>query len=689
MKKPERRYIFLCILCIFGLLLLVGCDRPVQDEPGDGDHTHLPWKLNAVLPGCTTTGLTEGSVCSICDEILVAQEEIPALGHDAVDDPIIELGCVVDGKSAGSHCSRCDKKFELQRITERSTGHRYENGICTVCGEAIEYSQGLKLLLRKDGTYAVSGIGTFEGAHLVIPETAPDGTPITRILKNAFREYKTLRSVHIPDSIVEIEEWAFAFSEIAYVRLPDTLTSIEPFVFYSCMRLKSIHIPSGVQSIGNGSFCLCTALTSLDIPASVQSIGESSFSHCFSLTSIVIPSTVKSLDDNAFSYCDSLQEIIICEGITSFSTTAFSGNSSLQRVSYPCSMSEFYGFINCPQLTQIDIPEDHPSLYVKDGCVLGKTAKVLYYLPKGASIPDDGSVNRLYAGSMASDHITEVVLPSSIIAIDTAFAGNQSLTRVVLPEGLNSVPSDAFSGCISLREVVLPSTLSSIGSNAFWACRSLQNITLPSKLVTIGQQAFRYCTSLTEITIPGVVKKLGWMSFAECTALERVVIEEGVGEIGADAFYGCSALKELTLPQSLTKIDGYAFSNCSSLQAVTLPQKLTYLGECAFSGCSSLTEIDVPFLDTYAKSAFSGCKSLERATVGEGVTQIASYLFSGCESLRYVYIPSTAKWLGHGVFMNADALETLEYGGTAEQWEKVRVDAGNTAIHQAERICRQ
>jgi hypothetical protein len=80
---------------------------------------------------------------------------------------------------------------------------------------------------------------------------------------------------------------------------------------------------------------------------------------------------------------------------------------------------------------------------------------------------------------------------------------------------------------------------------------------------------------------------------------------------------------------------------------------------------------------------------LERATVGEGVTQIASYLFSGCESLRYVYIPSTAKWLGHGVFMNADALETLEYGGTAEQWEKVRVDAGNTAIHQAERICRQ
>ena len=687
MKNIQKYGLWLCLLCVTAVLLLSGCDRLPKD-PQDC-RKHVPQTVEALLPDCNSPGLTEGSVCAVCNEILVAQEEVPALGHDVVIDPAIEVSCVADGKTAGAHCSRCEKLLELQRITARCSGHRYENGACTVCGEAIEYSQGLKLLLRKDGTYAVSGIGTFEGAHLVIPETAPDGTPITRILKDAFRECKTLRSVHIPDSIVSIEEWAFAFSEIAYVRLPDTLTSIEPFVFYSCKRLTSIHIPSGVLSIGDDSFSLCTALTSLDIPPSVQSIGKGSFSSCNSLTSIVIPATVRSLDDNAFSYCASLQEVVICEGITSFSATAFSGNSSLQRVSYPCSMSEFYGFINCPQLTQIDIPEDHPSLYVKDGCVLGKTAKVLYYLPKGASIPDDGSVIRLYAGSMTSSYITEVVLPSSIIAIDTAFAGNQSLTRVVLPEGLNRIPEDAFSGCISLREVVLPSTLSSIGSDAFWACYSLQNITLPSKLVTIGQKAFLRCTSLTEISIPGSVNKLGWMSFGECTALERVIIEEGVTEIGANAFDGCSALKELSLPQSLTKIDGYAFSNCSSLQAVTLPENLTYLGGCAFSGCSSLKEIDIPFLDTYAKSAFAGCKSLERAFIGEGVKQVANYLFSDCESLRYVYIPSTAQWLGSGTFMNADALETVEYGGTAEQWEAIRVDAGNTPVHLATRVYQQ
>ena len=45
--------------------------------------THTVVTQEAVAPTCTTTGLTEGSYCSVCGEVFKAQKEVPALGHKA------------------------------------------------------------------------------------------------------------------------------------------------------------------------------------------------------------------------------------------------------------------------------------------------------------------------------------------------------------------------------------------------------------------------------------------------------------------------------------------------------------------------------------------------------------------------------------------------------------------------------
>ena len=48
---------------------------------------HTPEVIPAKAATCTETGLTEGSKCSVCGEVLTAQKVIPALGHKEVVDP--------------------------------------------------------------------------------------------------------------------------------------------------------------------------------------------------------------------------------------------------------------------------------------------------------------------------------------------------------------------------------------------------------------------------------------------------------------------------------------------------------------------------------------------------------------------------------------------------------------------------
>jgi hypothetical protein len=118
-------------------------------------------------------------------------------------------------------------------------------------------------------------------------------------------------SYAIPESVISIESYAFAYCRLGYITIPESVTTIEATAFLNCHRLMSIAIPESVTSIGMYAFAECSSLADVTLSASITSIGDAVFRGCSKLTSIVIPEKVTSIESFAFAECSSLADVTV------------------------------------------------------------------------------------------------------------------------------------------------------------------------------------------------------------------------------------------------------------------------------------------------------------------------------------------------------------------------------------------
>jgi len=367
------------------------------------------------------------------------------------------------------------------------------------------------------------------------------------------------------------------------------------------------------------------------------------------------------------------------------------------------------------------------SVEVKDPFLTNGGASLTHYYGNGGVVtfPEDLTITEI--GNFAFANFEYIEKTPEELEFDDAenvkqwFIGNATVTKVVIPEGVEKIGAYAFANLTALEEIVLPSTLESIEYGAFYGCTSLEKITFSGEnnLKIISQNAFERCDlqgtlelssicvisdyafagnqKLKEIVTADALQSIGQYAFAGCKALSKVTITAPTVKYGSYAFTDCEALKEFyvnaaVLPEGM-------FYECKNLESVTVGPEVNDIGAFAFrdTNVSKFTVSDGN--KTYKVQTADHILSADEKTLiavaatlsgdftaenigGVAVTGIAKGAFSHNRKLTAVTLPSVT-WVGEYGFGSADSVAAITLGELTSIGEYAFFE---TAITQLPRI---
>ena len=554
----------------------------------------------------------------------------------------------------------------------------------------------------------ILGFGSFEATELD-SVSFPENANILCIANRAFFGAENITEITIPQSVVSIDYYAFAYAknlEKVTFEEGSRLTGIYEGAFYACSKLSDILLPDTIVEISDFAFYGCESITELPIRENSELKGIYPYAFAYTgLTELVLPEGIVDIDDYSFMGTD-LTKVVI---------------SNASEKELRIGLGAFEG---CNVLEYIELPfigaryEDYEISWFGYIFGAGAFAANQAYIPESLkTVTINGTIT--FVGNNAFNGVTSIESVNLPNTVDTlysgAFSGSDVEYEIANPVHLrqnhyliSTIVNGSYFGKGIKGNLILSNSVTSIGSYTFAGCTSLTSINLPESITSIGSSAFSGCTNLANVNLPESITSIGSSAFSDCTSLASINLPESITSIGSSAFYGCCSLSSITIPSSVTSISDGAFFECSALYLIEnksdLPISFDNSQEYGNitryanviidkdgnrfykNATDQLVYIDTPdgfqfgqSADGYKLLAYLGkeetvtlpltingnsytidnMRGVKNVVIPNGFTTINDKAFYGCTSLVSITIPESVTSIGRSAFSTCRSLKSI------------------------------
>ena len=253
------------------------------------------------------------------------------------------------------------------------------------------------------------GVRAFQGQEKLKQVVLPES--LQAISAGAFAECKGIKNVQFPAAFPHVEDLAFMgckgladkegfliingslagyFQKESYIKIPNTVTKIEPYVFSDNKKAQEVEIPETVTEIATQAFLGCKSLQRIRIPHSVTILANYAFSACGALQHVDLQANLTEIENGLFSGCNALENIRLPQGIHTIGKQAFRCCNHLTSITIPDTVTLIgeHAFTDCRAYTQINASAPVQELFWKSLTESkDKLYFALYYLRNIGQIP--------------------------------------------------------------------------------------------------------------------------------------------------------------------------------------------------------------------------------------------------------------------------------------------------------------